>query len=192
MARGGQQLHLPLLPPEPEEGHGQLNLSEASRGLCRALPRPCEFTTCRFHLDAREGYRTQRESRETCALDIADEGELKPVEIAYHVGKTRQRVEQILGKALRKAREAADELGVDLAELLVERPRHVLDVPEVPEEKLGVEDYVSLTLWERQLVASGAFDVLVADRGEVQRRLPTVAELRLCVRAFRARRRGGA
>ena len=91
-----------------------------TRGECVNGPRPCPFASCQFHLyltvDQETGALTTNHAgeiedmRESCALDIADRGGASVDEVATALGVTRQRVEQIEGKALRKLRVALEGL----------------------------------------------------------------------------------
>lgn len=87
-----------------------------TRGEC--LPgghneaRPCRFTTCRYHAQETQAYdgkkpygrppRSLPEGGPTCTLDVAAEGEHTMEEVGEVLGLTRQRVEQIEKKALRR------------------------------------------------------------------------------------------
>lgn len=80
-----------------------------TRGECIDGPRPCPWTVCRYHLRAPEprgrggpAPRTPHalDSDETCALDVADDGEHTHVEIGRLLGLQRQRVQQIEAQAV--------------------------------------------------------------------------------------------
>jgi hypothetical protein len=64
------------------------------RGDCEEGPRPCPWVQCRYHLE---------HEKWTCALDVADEGEHTPAQIAELMGVTRQRVEFIMHRAIQRA-----------------------------------------------------------------------------------------
>lgn len=76
-----------------------VDLHEESHGLCRELPRPCEFYSCRHNLGA------DKKPEETCALDLADRGGMRIGEVAAVFGVTRQDIDYIQHKARRKLRE---------------------------------------------------------------------------------------
>ena len=69
------------------------------------MPRPCPYLDCRYHLCHEErsarGPATTRptmewyEMRETCALDVADDGPHTLLEIGDLLGVTRERIRQI-------------------------------------------------------------------------------------------------
>jgi hypothetical protein len=74
-----------------------------TRADCEAGPRPCPWTTCRYHL-APEGA-----TAESCALDVAARGGLTLEEIGNLLGVTDERIRQIIAAGLRQLR-------VDLSE----------------------------------------------------------------------------
>ncbi len=93
-----------------------------TRGECANGPRPCPWESCRYHLSMRDYHcrgaaLASRDKRESCALDVADQGPHFLDEIAKLFGVSRERVRQIEGAALRKMRIV---LGVDLSDLLNE------------------------------------------------------------------------
>lgn len=91
-----------------------------NRGDCVDGPRPCPFVSCKYHLYLDASPKTGSlkinfpdlevwELKETCALDIADrqadveEDTLTLEKIADLLNMTRERVRQILQKALNRA-----------------------------------------------------------------------------------------
>jgi hypothetical protein len=64
------------------------------RAECVNGPRPCPWTTCRHHLGA--------DALETCALDVAERGELDVCEVARLLKVHPSRVIEIEAGALRK------------------------------------------------------------------------------------------
>jgi hypothetical protein len=90
----GEVVYPPDIPRE--------SLPPVVRGLCDELPRPCPRWACRYHLfgEIKDGHETEQ----SCALDIADEGEHTLQEVGETLGITRERVRQIESRALRKLR----------------------------------------------------------------------------------------
>jgi hypothetical protein len=87
------------------------------RGDCQDGVRPCPYMGCRYHL----GYEVSEagsihelwpdaEPPETCALDVAERGKHKLIEIAEILGITRERVRQIEAKALAKLEQCNGEI----------------------------------------------------------------------------------
>ena len=79
--------------------------------------RPCPFVACKHHLHLEVDGITLKTNRigvdvasmaESCALDVADRGGVELSEIAQSFGMSRQRVQQIVEKALRWAEEKID------------------------------------------------------------------------------------
>lgn len=68
----------------------RLPIVPKTRGDCAAVPRPCPFNRCRYHLSD-----FSPRAAESCALDVADRGPNDLSEIAKVVGLTAQRVHQI-------------------------------------------------------------------------------------------------
>ena len=99
-----------------------------TRGECAHGPRPCPWESCRYHLSLRDygGRRNAlvpRCKRESCALDVADQGPHFLDEIAKLFGVTRERVRQIEEASLHKlARSAGRELREELRDLDANRP----------------------------------------------------------------------
>jgi hypothetical protein len=83
-----------------------------TRGECARAPRPCPFVGCRHHLaldvtssgSIRIAYPDADEGRETCSLDVADDGEHTLEEVGELLNLTRERIRQIEDTALRKIR----------------------------------------------------------------------------------------
>ena len=66
-----------------------------TRGDCAGGPRPCPWTSCKWHL-APERTRGQRTpSAHTCSLDVADLGGQTLDHVGEHLGLTRERVRQL-------------------------------------------------------------------------------------------------
>ncbi len=96
-------VHLQILPETPSR--------PTVRGGCAALPRPCPFPDCRFHLAADS--RDREPFVYSCALDAADDGAHTPEEIAEILGITAGDVRAIEERALAGLREL---LELDAAE----------------------------------------------------------------------------
>jgi hypothetical protein len=64
-----------------------------TRGDCVDGPRPCPWVSCRYYLAHEE---------QSCALDVADQGEHTPAEVAAYLGVTRQRVEFIIARVRKR------------------------------------------------------------------------------------------
>jgi hypothetical protein len=79
------------VPCSPGCGCDSVDLSFETRGLCRTLPGPCEFTSCRLRLEGGK-----------CALDTADLGGVSYSRVGRLLGLTRQRILQIETVAIRK------------------------------------------------------------------------------------------
>ena len=89
-----------------------------TRGDCLDGPRPCPWVSCRYHLgwEHREIKRLMREGSleeaveaiaclpATCALDCAESGALSSEQVGPLVGVTRQAVDQILLRVVKKHR----------------------------------------------------------------------------------------
>lgn len=96
-----------------------------TRGECADVERPCPFVSCRYHLylDVHETRGAIKynfpdlevdELRETCALDVAEQGGLTLEEVGELLNVTRERLRQIETGALARSRAA----GGDVLELL--------------------------------------------------------------------------
>jgi hypothetical protein len=101
---------------EREELLAAAALRPCTRGDCTAVPRPCPFVGCRFHLwmevNGRGELRLARPCRpeelpadRSCALDLADQypGGLPLATIGALFGLTRERVRQLEQAALHTA-----------------------------------------------------------------------------------------
>jgi len=86
-----------------------------TRGECWAGPRPCPWVGCRYHLwlDEIGGKEVATyhdcdpwDLRETCALDVAERGRHTLEEVGVVMGVTRERVRQLLDRALSRFRAA--------------------------------------------------------------------------------------
>ena len=86
-----------------------------TRADCEDSARPCQFSTCRYHLSTdtisdRHGNETViqtvawSESKPSCALDVADDGPKSLDYVAELMGVSRVRVLRIEQAALKKAR----------------------------------------------------------------------------------------
>jgi hypothetical protein len=86
--------------------------------------RPCPFTRCRYHLAEERGASggrpptVVRDTSQTCALDVADDGRTDFVTIGRLLGVSRERVRQIETKALKKLARAAKRSGLDFGEAI--------------------------------------------------------------------------
>jgi hypothetical protein len=110
-----RRLHLTVLPQVWHE-------RPKTRGDCENMPRPCPWLSCRHHLAlvvnvtrfSQQAVRSPfagvmegdlSEMKQTCSLDVADDGEHTLEEVADVMGVTRQRVEAIEHVAQQRARE---------------------------------------------------------------------------------------
>jgi hypothetical protein len=75
----------------------------------------------------------------SCALDVASEGPHTHEDVAALVGLGRARIQQIEKRALDKLRKRAKHFGLELG-LIIERPRHTLDVASLPDASDGGAD----------------------------------------------------
>ena len=85
-----------------------------TRGDCEFIPRPCPFVGCKYNLYLDVNPNTGRLKinsakppwvmRESCALDIADRGEVTLEYVGGLINLTRERIRQIERQALRKLR----------------------------------------------------------------------------------------
>ena len=91
------------------------------RGDCLDGPRPCPWTSCKWHLavDNRRGT-----PPESCALDVADRGGVTLEVVGKILNLTRERVRQIEFSAIRKLKANGGESLLSLAsEALADPPR---------------------------------------------------------------------
>lgn len=79
-----ESMPMHLLPPKTRED-------------CVDGERPCPYFACRYHLwnDIKLRHMPESLPDETCALDVADEGEHTLLDISYFLILTRERVRQI-------------------------------------------------------------------------------------------------
>lgn len=101
----------------------RVDIHRMTEGACRRLPGPCPHTMCRHHMsDAPSDYlnRGRGPSREpapasACVFDVAVQGQTMTLEqVATQIGLTRERVRQIEGIALRRAKRAGLRLAGDV------------------------------------------------------------------------------
>jgi len=93
-----------------------------TRGECVDGPRPCPWVSCRYHLYlevTRAGGLTLRfpdlqpdELEHSCALDLADSGPKKLIQISEVLNVTRERVRQLEVKAYFSAKAGALQLRI--------------------------------------------------------------------------------
>ena len=92
------------------------------RGECRSGQRPCPFVSCKYHLylDVNPETGTIKlnfpdldvwEMPFTCALDLADQGELTLEKIGSIMNLTRERIRQMENTILGKLKEVLEEDG---------------------------------------------------------------------------------
>ena len=91
-----------------------------NRGACCSMPRPCPFVRCRYHLytDVNENTGSIKfnygegiepwDLKESCTLDVADQGGRTLAQVAETLNVTRERVRQIEARALMKLVESDD------------------------------------------------------------------------------------
>lgn len=171
-AGGGQQLPLALLnTAAPPRGKRGLQVV-VDRAQCPKV-RPCDRYSCQHHLwveDERPGRPHHGNSpppklkvrAESCALDVAGQGDSTAEQVAAHLGVTSERVNQIEDRALAKV-SAAAAVEAYLEDLHPRLPEGVrLDV--VYSEQLAAHQVViSLVLsvdgkaWRRAQQAGGVF-----------------------------------
>ncbi len=94
-----------------------------TRSECIDSPRPCPFVACEFHLylDVYPGGSLKVnfpdlepwEIEESCALDVADGGEVSQAEISRLMNMTRERIRQLEEQAVRKFERNARLMGVE-------------------------------------------------------------------------------
>jgi hypothetical protein len=85
----------------------------------RNAARPCPYVSCRYHLlleVRRTGtirFNRKRDIErlvDTCALDVADRGAHLVADVGRLIGLSRERVRQVLGRALTRVRQGLDAL----------------------------------------------------------------------------------
>lgn len=107
--RLSRKQRLSVLPPDYPEGVER----PRTRGDCADGPRPCPFSSCRYHLlldvhpetgniKLNFGHDDVERLPQTCALDVAENYAPTLDVAAYHVNVTRERVRQIEERALAK------------------------------------------------------------------------------------------
>lgn len=93
-----------------------------TRAQCQDGPRPCPWASCRHHLAhdlvGRGLVDDIEDLRETCSLDVADDGPQIYDSVRKHLGISRERVRQIEEKALDRLVDELDERWVDRDEVL--------------------------------------------------------------------------
>ncbi len=97
----------------------------SKRSDCAKIPRPCPFVTCRYNLfldvcpngSLRIPYGEDPEAvlgrENSCALDLAAEGERTLHDVGRHQALTRERVRQIEATAVAKVKRVLHSPGVD-------------------------------------------------------------------------------
>jgi RNA polymerase sigma factor for flagellar operon FliA len=123
LAQGRQRHHLRILTADGEADDGPLPPRPLTRGDCIDGPRPCPWVSCRHHLylDVSEtgGIRLNHPDLEpdqvphSCSLDIADDGPHTLEAVGDITQVTRERVRQIEVWAVKKAKAAAQRIGVE-------------------------------------------------------------------------------
>lgn len=101
------------LEPLDADDHAALATRPKTWGECRGNTGPCIWVSCRYHLgiEVTEHGRLvlcvpePTEMAEPCALRIAERGERDGPQLARLLGVTRQRVQQLEIKAVRKLRQ---------------------------------------------------------------------------------------
>ncbi len=79
------------------------------RGDCQGVQRPCGWHACKYNLvNVRRGRRAP--DAPTCVLDVADRGGATLEEVGIALGLTRERVRQIVTKAMQNFAVAARRL----------------------------------------------------------------------------------
>lgn len=124
--------------PRPQTELPQHN-RPITRGDCVEGPRPCPFTSCRYHLfldvtpagSIKMHFAGEEEAlaqmEETCALDVADKGGMGMDTIGKYFNVTGARIQQEVSEALKKMRVDCESKGIDIMDLL--------HVPEEPDEE---------------------------------------------------------
>ncbi len=106
-----------LLVVTDADSHFEVNLDTlrpTQRGQCADVPRPCPFVSCRYHLYLDVSPRTGsikfnfpdlevEEMRNSCALDLAEQGALTAEQLGETMNVTRERVRQLEHRGLKNA-----------------------------------------------------------------------------------------
>lgn len=120
-AKPGALAVLRVISEEPGPDTAELEAERPrTRGDCAGGPRPCPWVSCRHHLYLNVDPTTGAlqvanvdvpvwEMRESCALDVADEGGHDLYAIADATNVTRERVRQVEVPALLRLKRASDE-----------------------------------------------------------------------------------
>ncbi len=115
-----------LTTPDPVSlalAHGQtIDLCRESAGECLQVPGPCDHVCCRYHLACpsvvdRIRAKAPQDLCEPCAIRWANTGGITLEEIGDMLGVCRERVRQLMDKALAKCARRAPELREVWAEL---------------------------------------------------------------------------
>lgn len=101
-----------------------------TREDCANVQRPCPYVGCRWNLyldvTRNGGIKLNfpdlepDEMQHSCALDVAEDGELDMASVADIMNLSRERIRQIEGEAMVHMADNADWMGVDLRELFDE------------------------------------------------------------------------
>jgi len=94
-----------------------------TRGECKDGPRPCPFVSCRHHLALDIGETTGHvwerypgkdlaELEHTCALDVADRGPHRLIELGRLLNVSRERIRQVEAGALHALNQQRRRLGL--------------------------------------------------------------------------------
>lgn len=100
-----------------------------TRGDCANAPRPCPWTSCKWHL----GF----SGCETCSLDVADRGGSTLAVVAQAVGLTRERIRQIETRALARFWRGIplEAFGIEVAPGFTPRPVAALEIERLKNEE---------------------------------------------------------
>ena len=104
---------LPIATETPIPGRMEDDVRPRTRGDCASMERPCPYVSCRYHLYLDANPKTGTisiahpdlevwEMIDTCALDVADEGEVTLEQVGLIYGLTRERIRQIETTAFTK------------------------------------------------------------------------------------------
>jgi hypothetical protein len=133
------------------------------RGDCIDGPRPCPYSTCRYHLPPTRVQLNGQEPKfqpsgaDSCALDVADRGPQQLRVIGELMGIVRERVRQIEARALRKLLSVAAKMGLGLDDI-INRPSHPLAAGLERESRRSekLNEYRRRWAEKQRLKASGA------------------------------------